>query len=414
VLDSYVGRTRNELPPHIFAVAQDAHAALLRERANVSIVVSGESGAGKTEACRQLLAFLTRVSTKAAASASASAGAAAGTGGAGGAAQRVRDRLITANTVLEALGNAATVRNDNSSRYGKLMRVFFSAGGVVRGGAVSIFLLERRRIAGVGAGAGAGASAGAGAGEAPSAERCFHALHQLAAGASPELRRELHVGTTFRFLGGAAARTIPGVSDARNFAGLGACLKVLGFDAAAQKQVFRVLSLVLNLGELDFEEVPGAHADAAAVDAGGSSGAALAAICDLLGGAPAAEVEAALVKRSLKVKSETTLVTLSPSQAAASRDALARTLYERLFAAVVARINVSINAEAAAGAQTAAVGASASASASPQPASASPLALASPQAASEPESFAGRTLGLLDIFGFESLQSHGNSNGMGE
>jgi myosin-1 len=225
VADAHRGRTRIEMPPHIFAVAENAYSSMLRFSASQSVIVSGESGAGKTEACRQVLSYLTRVSSQ----------AAAGQPLAAQRAVRVRDRLITANTVLEAFGNAATIRNSNSSRFGKLMTTSFSAGGVATSGAVSVYLLEKHRVVFQSEG-----------------ERNFHVLHQLSSGAGPDLRSSLRIGPpqSYAYLSN-EARAVPGVNDAANFKGLIACLNLLGIEAAQQRDMFRVLSTVLALGNVE-------------------------------------------------------------------------------------------------------------------------------------------------------------------
>ena len=393
VIDSYRGRNRGDLPPHIFRIAEDAHSSLVRTQQNVSVIVSGESGAGKTEACRQLLNYLTRASNGIAKSKAAST---TSTTSSSSPAQLVRDRLITSSTLLEAFGNAATVRNDNSSRYGKLMRISFTPSGVARGGSCQVYLLEKHRVVSILEDM---------TGDVP-LERSFHVLYQLAAGATPEMRKELHLATAYRIRGGSnrTARTIAGVNDARNFSGLVACFKILAVSASVQKDVFRALSIVLNLGELDFIDAsPESHSDSALIDdePGSTSSTAFAALASLIGCDKKA-IESALTQRTIKIRTERTQVMLNKKLATASRNALAKTLYERIFLHIVDLINETCD--------------SASVSVPREEVTSSSLLLPSspssstPSPSPPPSSDLGivpiceyNTISLLDIYGFESF-----------
>lgn len=142
VMDSYRGMVQHEVAPSVFAIAEAAYSSMLRYRRPSGIIISGESGAGKTESARQVLAYLARVS-------GAHLSAAHRKGGHGApsqldatiaVAQRVRDRLVTSTVVTEAFGNAATTRNDNSSRFGKLMTCNFRGSGIAAGGDVKVSL----------------------------------------------------------------------------------------------------------------------------------------------------------------------------------------------------------------------------------------------------------------------------------
>jgi hypothetical protein len=390
VIDSYRGRNRGELPPHIFRIAEDAHSCLVNTQNNVSVIVSGESGAGKTEACRQLLNYLTRASNALATSATSSRSGSSFSSPA----QLVRDRLITSSTILEAFGNASTIRNDNSSRYGKLMRISFTPSGIARGGSCNVYLLEKHRVVSILEDL---------SGEVP-LERSFHVLHQMASGATPELRKELHIASSYRILGGSnrTARTISGVNDARNFAGLIACFKILSIPLTVQKDIFRTLSIILNLGELDFvDAAPESHSDAAVIDdePGSTSSEAFAAIASLIG-CDKKIVESALVQRTLKIRSERTQVLLNKKLASASRNALAKTLYEKLFLHIVDLINKTCD--------TSSFSTSSSITATaPSSPIADEISLLSQQPEPEPVpvpvSVDLNTISLLDIYGFESF-----------
>jgi hypothetical protein len=392
VIDSYVGRNRGDLPPHIFRIAEDAHSTLVRLQQSVSVIVSGESGAGKTEACRQLLNYLTRASNGIAKSKVSTINSS------GSPAQLVRDRLITSSTLLEAFGNAATVRNDNSSRYGKLMRISFTPSGVARGGSCKVYLLEKHRVVSILEDL---------SGDAP-LERTFHVLHQLASGATPEMRKDLHIATSYRILGGSSrtARTITGVNDARNFSGLMACFKILSVSSSVQKEIFRTLSIVLNLGELDFIDAPSAsHSDSALIDdePGSSSSTSFAALVSLIG-CDKKTIETALTQRTIKIRTERTQVMLNKKLATASRNALAKTLYERLFLHIVDLINKSCDVLSSVSASTAVLEIPSTTNEDP---SSTPSQPSSPSSSAETPLVAPlcdyNTISLLDIYGFESF-----------
>ncbi len=410
VIDSYRGRTRAELPPSIFAVAEEAFSNLLRFREPQSVVVSGESGAGKTEACRQVLSFIARVSGDYAQAARGRTGRGKGNAAADAtvtAALRVKDRLITSNLVLEALGNAQTVRNDNSSRFGKLMRVYFKSSGVASGGDLTVYLLEKNRLT-----------------FQQDGERSFHIMYQLTQGATADMRSSLHIKPTetYSYLNN-EARQIPGVRDGANFKALVECLKILGIDAAQQKEIWRLLSVVLNLGNIRFaseseggdsedrkkhsrsasEEEAEADAQAAAANSGGhneaqlnahaakvvddgASGEAAKAVASLLG-VEFAAVEKALTTRTIVVRNEATSTILSPAEARAARDSLARAVYERLFLDIVRRINEAIATNASAAPAPAPAAAAAAAAAAAVKKAATPgkgVAAAAPAAAKAP------------------------------
>jgi myosin-1 len=424
VIDAYRGRLPYEVAPHTFAIAEDAYSSLLRYQRPQSIVVSGESGAGKTEACRQILTFVARVSG---AYAQRSKGAAAGKPTAADAhvstALRVKDRLVTSNVCLEAFGNAQTLRNDNSSRFGKLMEVYFRGSGVACGGDVKVYLLEKNRVVWQGDG-----------------ERNFHVLHQLAAGASAEQRRSLRLGTPEKYAYlSRDNRKIAGINDAAVFKGLCQCLGILGVGAEDQAAMWRVLAVILHLGNLDFtsenertargggagsgdEEGDSGGTDGGSGGAGGSTGAtgslnahaacavrdgdsgeALAALAALLG-VEEAVVEAAMSHRTITVGGADTSTLQSVPQARASRDSLAKAIYERLFNYVVKRINDSIAVAAAGSPRPAAAAAASTGEAGDAGAEAEEAAAA---AAPVDDTNKQLSMAILDIYGFESLGHNG-------
>ena len=168
---SSLDRAIDGLPPHIYRVADAAYRAMLRDCRNQSILVSGESGAGKTETTKFVMRFLTYASSG------------GELGGCGGGRVRLRQtqepateqKVLDSNPLLEAFGNAKTLRNDNSSRFGKYIDLHFGSNGALIGGAIQTYLLEKARVV-----------------QQVQGERNFHVFYQLAHGASslePQLRR---------------------------------------------------------------------------------------------------------------------------------------------------------------------------------------------------------------------------------
>ena len=221
-----------------------AYSSMLRNRVPSSITISGESGAGKTESAKQCLLFISHVSgaqlSKGSSGKPAKPGAPppppkTAAEAAAAKATLVKDRLLTSTLILEAFGNAATLRNNNSSRFGKLQSVFFSPRGIAIGGRVDQYLLEKARVT------------------RQREERNFHAFYYIAAalGGSAEGRAiHLEQPPAYAYLG-REHRKVPGLNDAGMFRSLVQCMTQCGIDAAAQKALWRAMSVVLNLGNVE-------------------------------------------------------------------------------------------------------------------------------------------------------------------
>ncbi|CAE7457866.1 mhcA [Symbiodinium microadriaticum] len=194
ILDLYRTGSRDK-PPHVFAVAYNAYASMLTDSGDQSVVISGESGAGKSEATKLILQFLTDVSSR-------QTGAERKPGS--GNSSNLEQQILAANPILEAFGNAKTLRNNNSSRFGKLITVNFDSNGGIIGGGIINYLLEKSRVVGQTKG-----------------ERNYHIFYQLlAAGdANEELQRRLHLQDPelFNFTGQSGVIHIDGVSDEKEY-----------------------------------------------------------------------------------------------------------------------------------------------------------------------------------------------------
>ena len=383
------------LPPHLFALAERTHRALRTLGGDQTVLVSGESGAGKTESVKLLMSYLSSAHDDVVAGGGGGGGGGGGTDvSAAAAAGSVAARVLATNPLLEAFGNASTLRNANSSRFGKFIRLHFSAGGLaILGASIDVYLLEKSRVA-----------------QRIQGERSYHIFYQMLHGASATELDEpcghAYPGT-FRYLdgggggappvdvsaGGAAPPAQPaaadgGTGDAAGLARTRAAMAAVGMDAEEMVAVWRTLSAVLLLGQVEI--VPagaaagggtsdGVEADggeAAEVGDGGGGKAAQARVAELLG-VGASDLSRALCTRRLVTREEEVTVRLTPTQAADSRDALSKALYGRLFGWLVAKCNETI------------------AVASPGDGGAADAA--------GPAAALGGTVGILDIFGFESF-----------
>lgn len=204
------------LPPHIFAVADAAYHCMLRERTNQCIVISGESGSGKTESTNFLLHHLTALSQK-------------GSHGSG-----VEQTILSAGPVLEAFGNAKTAHNNNSSRFGKFIQVNYKENGMVHGAVVQKYLLEKSRICSQGRN-----------------ERNYHVFYYLLAGASEQEKEQLHLLSVdkYNYLSRTGCSEVPGIDEQYEFSRLKQSMEMVGFTMDKQRRLFAVLSAVLLLGE---------------------------------------------------------------------------------------------------------------------------------------------------------------------
>ncbi|KAI6240417.1 Myosin head [Aphelenchoides fujianensis] len=311
----YRGRSLGVLPPHIFAVADKAFRDMRRTGASQSIVVSGESGAGKTECQKHVLRYLCENYADT---------------------DRPIERLILeTNPILEAFGNAKTTRNNNSSRFGKFVEVHFDAKGALVGAHVQHYLLEKSRVCVQQAG-----------------ERNFHVFFQLLRGAPADLRARLSLGRpedfnylnrgSVQFFGEeAGAVRDENVDDAADFARLQAALRDVGMSVEGVDAVFRLLAAVLHLGNVEFVEAEGTRGGCAV-----RSDAPLKKAADLLGIAEEKLREGLTTRRMQTTRggddASVYHVQLKPDVATAARDSLAKNLYSRLFDEIVATINRSI------------------------------------------------------------------------
>lgn len=300
-IEMYQGAAQYENPPHIYALADNMYRNMIIDRENQCVIISGESGAGKTVAAKYIMSYVSRVS------------------GGGPKVQHVKDIILQSNPLLEAFGNAKTVRNNNSSRFGKYFEIQFSPGGEPDGGKISNFLLEKSRVVMRNPG-----------------ERSFHIFYQLIEGASAEQKHSLGITSMdyYYYLSLSGSYKVDDIDDKREFQETLHAMNVIGIFAEEQALVLQIVAGVLHLGNISFKEV----GNYAAVD----SEEFLAFPAYLLG-INQDRLKEKLTSRQMDSrwggKSESIHVTLNVEQACYTRDALAKALHARLFDFLVDSIN---------------------------------------------------------------------------
>uniref|UniRef100_A0AAQ5YSV8 Unconventional myosin-VI n=1 Tax=Amphiprion ocellaris TaxID=80972 RepID=A0AAQ5YSV8_AMPOC len=329
-IKSYQGKSLGTLPPHVFAIADKAYRDMKVLKMSQSIIVSGESGAGKTENTKFVLRYLTTTY---------------------GSGQDIDERIVEANPLLEAFGNAKTVRNNNSSRFGKFVEIHFNAKNAVVGGFVSHYLLEKSRIC-----------------MQSNDERNYHIFYRLCAGASEDLKKKLHLDSpdSFRYLNRGCTRYFaskdsdkqimqnrkspehiktgalkdPLLDDQGDFNRMCVAMKKIGLNDTEKLDLFRVVAGVLHLGNIDFEETGSSSGGCVLKN---QSDLTLGYCADLLG-LDQDDLRVSLTTRVMLTtaggaKGTVIKVPLKVEQANNARDALAKAVYSRLFDHVVKRVN---------------------------------------------------------------------------
>uniref|UniRef100_A0A3Q3JR60 Unconventional myosin-VI n=1 Tax=Monopterus albus TaxID=43700 RepID=A0A3Q3JR60_MONAL len=329
-IKSYQGKSLGMMPPHVYAIADKAYRDMKVLKMSQSIIVSGESGAGKTENTKFVLRYLTTTY---------------------GSGQDIDERIVEANPLLEAFGNAKTVRNNNSSRFGKFVEIHFNDKNAVVGGFVSHYLLEKSRIC-----------------MQSNDERNYHIFYRLCAGAPEDIKKKLHLDSpdSFRYLNRGCTKYFatkdsdkqimqnrkgpehlkdsapkgPLLDDQGDFIRMCLAMKKIGLDDTEKLDLFRVVGGVLHLGNIDFEETGSSSGGCVLKN---QSSQTLEYCADLLG-LDQDDLRTSLTTRVMLTtaggaKGTVIKVPLKVEQANNARDALAKAVYSRLFDHVVKRVN---------------------------------------------------------------------------
>ncbi|XP_078115998.1 unconventional myosin-VIIb [Sander vitreus] len=319
----YTDQRLGELPPHIFSIADSCFFNMRRNRKNQCCVISGESGAGKTENTKLMLQFLSAVS---------------------GQHSWIEQQILEANPILEAFGNAKTVRNDNSSRFGKYIDINFTKGGAIEGARVDQYLLEKSRVCR----------------QAPE-ERNYHIFYYMLMGMTAEQKKILSLGNAaeYNYLTMGNCTSCEGRDDVKEYAHFRSALKVLMFTENDSWEISKLLAAILHLGNVDFEGTIVNNLEGCDILKSSNSNMA----SQLLEVDPKA-LEKSLTQRSFMTARESVTKALTSAQAVDGRDAFVKAIYGRLFLWVVDKINAAVY---------------------------------------KPPEDSQQSIGLLDIFGFENF-----------
>ncbi|MBA0787771.1 hypothetical protein Gotri_027182, partial [Gossypium trilobum] len=302
MMEQYKGATFGELSPHVFAVGDAAYRAMINEGKSNSILVSGESGAGKTETTKMLMRYL------------AFLGGRSGVEG-----RTVEQQVLESNPVLEAFGNAKTVRNNNSrcalvivARFGKFVEIQFDKNGRISGAAIRTYLLERSRVC-----------------QISDPERNYHCFYLLCAAPPEDIERyKLGSPKTFHYLNQSSCYELDGVNDAHEYLATRRAMDIVGINDEEQESIFRVVAAILHLGNINFAK--GKEIDSSVVKDEKSRfhlnmTAELLRYLSLTFPYSQRSLEDALIKRVMVTPEEIITRSLDPENAVASRDALAKT-----------------------------------------------------------------------------------------
>ncbi|KAB1995546.1 hypothetical protein ES319_D13G168700v1 [Gossypium barbadense] len=282
--------------PHVFAIAENAYNEMMNDGVNQSLMISGESGAGKTETAKFAVQYL----------------AALGGGNVG-----IECQILQTSCLLEAFGNSKTSMNDNSSRFGKLIEIHFTAAGKICGSKIRTFLLEKSRVV-----------------QLANGERSYHIFYQLCAGAPQALRERLNLkmANEYNYLAQSDCLVINGVDDAQRFLKFMETLDIFQISKGEQDQAFAMLAAVLWLGNISFHAIDYEnHVEA-------SNDEALINAARLIGCEPH-ELKEALSARRIQTEEGNIVEKFTMQQAIDTRDALAKFIYASLFDWLVEQIN---------------------------------------------------------------------------
>ncbi|XP_038575317.1 unconventional myosin-VIIa-like [Micropterus salmoides] len=299
----YHGRKLGELPPHIFAIAESCYSNMIRKRKNQCCIISGESGAGKTESTKLILQYLAAVSGELSK-------------------QQIEKQILESNPILEAFGNAKTIRNDNSSRFGKYLEIFFNKDGMIEGARVEQYLLEKSRVC-----------------HQALEERNYHIFYCMLAGVTAEEKKTLSLGDAkeYRFLAKGDCIVCEGRDDAKDYKRICSAMKILTFSESQCQEILKLLAAILHLGNVCFEANTQNNLETSDVSKSKHFS-----IAASLLEVQKTSLATCLTHRSFMTNRERVTKPLSSEQASDCRDAFVKAIYNKLFIWIVGKINTVI------------------------------------------------------------------------
>jgi len=305
-IELYKGRFRHELDPHIYALAEETYRAMKGEKENQCVIISGESGAGKTEASKLVMKYISAVS-----------GNSAGV-------DYVKHVILESNPLLEAFGNAKTLRNNNSSRFGKYFEIQFNDVGDPCGGSITNYLLEKSRVT-----------------YQTPGERSFHIFYQLLAGASNEEANSLvlYAPEHFHYLNQSGCYQVDGIDDIQEYKDTRNAMNIIGITNEEQGHVFRLIAGILHIGNITFFE-----------DGKGNAAIQEQNVLELAASMLNVEpftLQSAILFRVINTgtqggRQSTYNVPQNMEQAEYARDAVAKAIYTRMFDWLIKKINEAL------------------------------------------------------------------------
>nr|XP_057944984.1 unconventional myosin-Va isoform X2 [Doryrhamphus excisus] len=301
IINAYSGQNMGDMDPHIFAVAEEAYKQMARDERNQSIIVSGESGAGKTVSAKYAMRYFATVSGSASEA-------------------NVEEKVLASNPIMEAIGNAKTTRNDNSSRFGKYIEIGFDNRYRIIGANMRTYLLEKSRVV-----------------FQAEEERNYHIFYQLCASSHlPEFKNlKLSHANNFLYTWQGHSPVIDGVDDTKELCTTRHAFSLLGINESYQMGLFQVLAAILHLGNVEIKD---RDSDSSIIPPKNNH---LTAFCDLVG-VTYEDMAQWLCHRKLKTATETYIKTLPRLQATNARDALSKHIYAKLFNWIVEHVNKAL------------------------------------------------------------------------
>uniref|UniRef100_A0A8D2LY73 Unconventional myosin-Va n=1 Tax=Varanus komodoensis TaxID=61221 RepID=A0A8D2LY73_VARKO len=295
IINAYSGQNMGDMDPHIFAVAEEAYKQMARDERNQSIIVSGESGAGKTVSAKYAMRYFATVSGSASEA-------------------NVEEKVLASNPIMESIGNAKTTRNDNSSRFGKYIEIGFDKRYRITGANMRTYLLEKSRVV-----------------FQAEDERNYHIFYQLCASAALPEFKTLRLGNAdyFHYTKQGGSPVIDGIDDAKEMMNTRRACTLLGIVDSCQMGIFQILAAILHLGNVAFTSRDPKHEP-------------LKIFCDLMG-VEYDQMAHWLCHRKLATATETYIKPISKLQAINARDALAKHIYAKLFNWIVDHVNEALH-----------------------------------------------------------------------